>query len=251
MRRIIIISLAAAAIVSCAFSGFPIKVGNGNAVETILDMGEFNALTSAGSMNVIYTQTPGNQSVTFTCDENLLEYYNIRVEDGTLIAGVKNGVNVSPKVKTILTVNSPVLNSVKVSGSGNCAINGPLTAEDSFRLKVSGSGNIQANGPIECKSFFATTSGSGDIGVKSITAEAAELKVSGSGAVDAGSISADSINARTSGSGNIHVECNDVGDIEARTSGSGSILLTGNARSLNASSFGSGKVNSNGLNISK
>ncbi len=55
-------------------------------------------------------------------------------------------------------------------------------------------GCIELNGDMTCKSFSASTTGSGDIEV--------------------GMITADRIKASSSGKGNISLVCKDVGDIE-------------------------------------
>ncbi|MBR7004166.1 MAG: DUF2807 domain-containing protein [Bacteroidales bacterium] len=80
-----------------------------------------------------------------------------------------------------------------------------------------------------CKSFSASTTGSGDIEV--------------------GMITADRIKASTSGKGNISLVCKDVGDIEAKTSGSGSIYLGGNTNSLDQKSSGNGRVNNKNISV--
>ena len=157
-----------------------------------------------------------------------MDYYLIEVKGNTLVVDTQPGIiSLTPRVNTVLTVNSPVLNSVKLSGSGDCTINSPISAEDGFKVSTSGSGDIEINGDVTCKSFSASTSGSGEIEISGIKVDM---------------ITADRIKASTSGKGNISLVCKDAGDIEARTSGSGSIYLSGNARSLDQKSSGSGRV---------
>jgi hypothetical protein len=242
MKRIILAIVAVVALIACNFSIIP-ETGNGVPVETALDPGEFDALSIPSSIDVVYKQTTGEQSITFTCDENLKEYYNIRVENNTLIAGMRPGItNIRPRVKTVLTVNSPVLKEVRLSGSGDCVIESPVKADENFLIKVTGSGDIQTKGLIECKDFSSRTSGSGDIGVAGVVSESAELKVTGSGNVGVDGLTAQTITASTSGSGDIILKCKDAGDIEASITGSGDIILTGNARTLKSSDSGSGDI---------
>ncbi len=251
MRRIVICVLASLALTSCQLFGLVAVIGNGVRYEATIEVGEFNALSVPSSLDVVYSQTAGEQSVTLVCDENLFEYYNIRVEDNTLIADTKPGVvNISPRIKNVLTVNSPVLNQVKVSGSGDCDVEGLLAAGESFLVKVSGSGDFHARDRVTAKIFTATTSGSGNIGFTEVFAQAAEFKSSGSGTVGVDTLTADSIKATTTGSGDIHLTCKDAGYIEASTSGSGDIVLKGNALSVKSNSTGSGRVNSKNLSIS-
>ena len=212
----------AAVLTSCQIFGIVTETGNGVATEMTLVVKDFDALSVPAMIDVVYTQTPGDQSLTFTCDENL--------------------VDLTPRVNTVLTVNSPVLNSVKLSGSGDCTINSPISAEDGFKVSTSGSGDIEINGDVTCKSFSASTSGSGEIEISGIKSKSAEFTTTGSGDIEVDMITADRIKASTSGKGSISLVCKDAGDIEARTSGSGSIYLSGNARSLDQKSSGSGRV---------
>ena len=173
-----------------------------------------------------------------------MDYYRIGVEGNTLVVDTKPGIiSLTPRVETILTVNSPVLHEVRVSGSGNCSIDGPVTAEGGFSLHDTGSGAIHISGQVACASFSVSTSGSGSIDIASITAESADFKVSGSGGIIAHKITADKIDASTTGSGSIQLICDNVGNINASTSGSGSIHLSGRARSLVTKSTGSGQIN--------
>lgn len=248
MKRLLIIIAAMLALTSCIAINIAVETGNGVPVTTEISAGDFDALSIPSSIDVIYTQTPGQQSLTFTCDQNLLEYYDIRVEDKTLIVSTKRGVvALNPRVKTFLKVNNPALNSVKISGSGDCAINSPIAAGGAFTLNISGSGDIEINGPVDCKTFKATTSGSGDIEVMAVVSQEAEVRSSGSGDIEIDSITADSIKASTTGSGDISLACNHAGDIDASTSGSGSIILSGTAHSLNQKSSGSGRVDARNL----
>ena len=270
MRRIVILALGAA-LSACQFIN--VKIGNGVPVETILEVGDFNAISLSSSMDVVYTQTPGAQSLKFVCDENLQEYYDIRVEGNTLKVGLKPGtMNLSRRVNTILTVNSPVLNAVKVSGSGDVSIGSSIKADDGFSLQVSGSGDISVDGPVTCGTFAASTNGSGEIDLIGISAESVECKVSGSGDISidgpvtcgtyaastsgSGSIEVDAlvaegIRATISGSGDIRLTGLAAGDITASTSGSGEIILAGIARNLSARSTGSGRIDSDQLSLER
>jgi hypothetical protein len=292
MKRIVLLFALASALSACQFLGFNRIVGNGVSVETTLEVGDFDAISLKTSMNVVFTQTSDPQPLTFVCDENLLEYYVIEVEEGTLKVSAKPGTMLSPRVNTVLTVQAPVLNAVKVSGSGDVAIDGGIVADGDFSLHVSGSGDISVDGPVACdaftasvsgsgdisvddyltcREFSASTSGSGDIDVKDVSTILAGFKTSGSGgirvegtltcgpftATTTGSggigidaLTADSVETSATGSGSIRLTGLLVaGEIKAATTGSGTVLLEGSARSLSASSSGSGRVDAAHLTL--
>lgn len=239
-----------AALIACTSCQFmDIEVGNGVSVDTEFDVGEFDSISSRCSLGIVYTQTEGEPGVVLTCDENLVEYYRIEVEGGTLVVDTKNNVMMRTKAKSYVTVNSRELNGVSVSGSGNCKITSSLITDGDVDFKVSGSGSINAEGTVECRDFSSTISGSGRIYVAGVLADAARFKGSGSGATRVDLLTADTISATLSGSGGLNLVCKDAGDIDVSISGSGSAHISGNARSLKSSTSGSGRVDSKKLDL--
>lgn len=269
MKTLFAVVLSAAVISSCGYLGIHVVRGNGVAVETVIDVDGFSHVSLPAAVDVDYTLSSGERSLVFTCDENLLEYYNIHVEGNTLVVGVRPGVmGLSPKVKTVLTVKAPVLEGVIVSGSGDCVVHGPVAVDGAFSLMCSGSGDISVSGPVRSAAFTAATTGSGDISVGTVDAvSSAELRSSGSGDISIGSLVADpaeihtsgsgditvkgitagTITAHSSGSGDIGLKCVDAGIVHASTSGSGDIRVSGTARGINSKSTGSGDVYSGDL----
>lgn len=225
-------------------------IGNGVSAETQIEVGEFNAISVPSFIDVYYTQTPGEQSITLTCDENLVEYFVIEVEEGVLKVRNKPAPIICPKAKTFLAVSSPALNQVKLSGSGNFKITSPIQVDGDFAVKLSGSGDFDAAGAIQCVDFAASTSGSGDAEIKAISAASASFKSSGSGDLESRGITAEEITIVLSGSGDCELECKDAGTIDAKLSGSGDAILSGSARAIvNISDSGSGRFDMNRLTI--
>ena len=248
MKRILFIATTLV-LTSCLLLNINYQVGNGVSAETTLEVGEFDSISSCCSLDLIYTQKEGPQSVVLTCDENLVEYYEIRVEDGSLIIDTKRGTSINTKAKSYLTVTSPTLTSLRLSGSGDCNITSPIATDGDFSFKVSGSGDIEADGAVICKNFYSSVSGSGDIDVAGVQAQAADFKDSGSGNIEVESITAEDITIKMSGSGDIALICKEAGYINASLSGSGDLNLSGTARSVKSNSTGSGNVRSGNLTI--
>ena len=214
---------------SCSMIGSIAERGNGVAVTAPIKVDGFSSISIPSSIDVVYTISDEEQSALLTCDENLLEYYDIHVEGTTLVADTKRGtISLSPKVRTVLAVSAPVLEGVKVSGSGDCTVHGDIPACDNFSLRCSGSGGIS---------------------VESVKAKSAEISISGSGDITIDGISADNIRARTTGSGDISLVCKDAGSIDASISGSGNIRLSGTAGSLQSKRTGSGRIDSGALRL--
>lgn len=247
MKKTLIFIIATMTIVSCSLAGFTYEIGNGVSSDTVIEVGDFDAVSSEGSIGVVCSQSEGETSVVLTCDENLAEFYQIEVIDGTLRVKTKPMTSISHKVKSYVTVTSPKLNNISVSGSGKCQITGPITTDGDVSLKGSGSGAISAEGFISCKNFSVKISGSGSAHVAGVQAGTALFKVTGSGTIHADDITAESTTATSSGSGSLYLGFKDAGSIDISLSGSGSAYLSGNARSLKSNTSGSGRVDSKSL----
>lgn len=213
--------------VSCVFvyNGNAIR-GNGVSATTTLELADFNSIDILGSMDVYYTQGP--QKVTLTADENLIEYYDIEVKGSELVVKVQRGVSIAPKCRSFITVSSPDLKGVKITGSGDCRISEGLQREGEFTFTVIGSGDLYADS-IECDGFTATVAGSGDVVVDGLTCKTTTLSVKGSGDID--------------------VNCKDAGDVSVSIAGSGDVKLSGNASTLSQKVAGSGSIHASELQL--
>lgn len=227
MKKSLLAILAAALAVSCSFT-ISNKIVRGNGVEATrsYELPVFTAIHVAGSMDVIYTQ--GQQSVVLTTDENLLDNYTVELVGNTLKISTKSGLSILPKTKTFVTVSSEDLKGVKISGSGECDIEGPLNTNGEFVFSVSGSGDLEADAII-CKSFTSRISGSGDVEVGALTTKSTELLINGSG--------------------DMKINCVDAGEVSAKINGSGDIVLSGRARSISSKVNGSGDISTRNLQV--
>lgn len=234
---------------SCFMDVFGVQ-GNGVSVQQTIEVGEFSSISVPHSIDVYYTQTLSDQKLVLTCDENLVDYYSITVENGTLVVGVQPGVSVRTKAKTYLTVSSPVLEAVRLSGSGDVHIGSPVLAAGDFEIRVSGSGDLESDHVIQCRNFSARTSGSGDISVEGVTAASAEFKSSGSGDIESDNVTAENVSVVLTGSGNCELTCKNTGYVSVKLSGSGDCTIRGTARTLgNLSITGSGKLDVSRLSV--
>lgn len=251
MKRISVLAASAVLLCSCNFGNLlgHIVTGDGLSVEETITVADFNAISSVGSIDVLYSQVPGEPSVVLTCDQNLAEYYNIYVEKGTLNVTVKPGYILRPRVDVLVTVTSADLNSVTLTGSGDCVASGTIGVDGDLSFKLSGSGDLMVSGDVSCRRFLSKLTGSGDTVVNSLIAESASLSSSGSGDIVVNSITADAIDVTTTGSGNVTLGCKDAGDVDIRITGSGDVTLSGSARSVNHKVSGSGKLEWKGLTV--
>ena len=244
----ITIVLAATLVFPACESGLFGEVGSGVSVDQEIILGDFDRISVCSYVDVYYTQTPGQQSITLTCDDNLINYYKIEVRNGELIVDCRRAFY--NKIDTYLTVCSPSISGVKLSGSGDLYIDKGLTIEDEFTVKSSGSGDAEI-ADITASSATISLTGSGDAEVGRMIVSSAEFKSSGSGDIEGDEITAESISINTTGSGDCYLVCKDSGSISVQISGSGDVNLRGTARALvNISQNGSGDFDMSGLTLS-
>lgn len=247
MKRIILAIAATLGLCACETGLFG-EIGNGVSITQEIEVGDFDRISIPDFVDVYYTQSSDQHSVTLTCDENLTEYYRIHVRGGELIVDCKRSFY--NNIDTYVIVCSPVLNGVKLSGSGDLYIDEAVTAEDIFTLEVNGSGDADIAG-ITARSVRTSLSGSGDVEIEKIEAESATFRSSGSGDIEVDNLTAESIKVATTGSGDCTLRCKDSGTLDIQISGSGDITVSGTARAIvNISTTGSGDFNMNRLTLS-
>jgi hypothetical protein len=237
MKKLMLLLAAAGLFSGCVFRipGFKIDIGNNTIVEgsgvqasKTFDVPPFSGIKVVGSTDVDFTQGP--RSVVLFTDDNLIDYYEISVEGGILVVGVKSGTSISPETDDMVRISCPDISSVTLSGSGDINIGGRLKIAEGLSITLAGAGDIEAE-TVECKAFTVSLNGSGDIGVKSLTAPECSVQINGSGDVD--------------------IVCRNAGDISAAVNGSGDITLSGSARSVKTRVLGSGDVSTSGLTVSQ
>ena len=252
MKKFALLVMTAAVVCSCDFSSLLNRIirGDGTATEVSYELGAFAGIASVGSVDVIYTPSSGPQSVVLTCDENLVDYYDIVIERGILTISTKKGYIVRPKIETFVTVTAPPIYGVSITGSGDCVVKGDLPLQDDAKFLSTGSSDLVMTGTVTCKNIEVKTTGSGDIQLDGVIAEEATFSSFGSGDLAAGRLSAETISMSFAGSGDGAFRCEDAGDITVRISGSGDVTLSGNARTLQSKVSGSGRVDSYYLALS-
>jgi hypothetical protein len=143
---------------------------------------------------------------------------------------------VQPLGSIEVTVISPQVDTVSVSGSGRFIAASPLRGER-VSASVSGSGRIE--GAVEAQSISTSVSGSGRVQLTGTAPVSADVRISGSGRSDLGAIEAAAVSARISGSGRAAVWASE--SLDARISGSGRLTYRGTP-AVDSRVSGSGSV---------
>lgn len=189
-----------AATTVCAEKIIPSK----NYVTKKVNVGSFEGISTSSSVDVIYTQTSGSQSVEIYAPDNLIDYIYARVEDGILKVGFKsprNNFSISGSHKKEVRVSAPAVKSLQASSSGDVIIKNGLKA-DKLTLKASSSGDV-VGGNISCEDLSASASSSGDVILEKVTCTNLSATASSSGDVEIKSLTATNVAAKSSSSGDV------------------------------------------------
>ncbi len=223
---------------SCAQWGSGEKVrGNGNMSSTTRSIADYEGVKVAGSMDVRLIE--GSEgTITLEGESNLLEYIETTISKDNLIIKVKDGYNLKPTRRLVITVPYEQLNLVALAGSGDISSSGTLRSDD-LEVALAGSGDIEL--AISASKTDVKIAGSGDI---KISGNSNDLKVviAGSGDFDGENLRGQDVDATISGSGTAKVFC--TGHLNGRISGSGDIIYSGNPKTKNTTVSGSGSIKS-------
>lgn len=238
--------------------------GNGKVVKKVIPITEYNSIEVAGCMDIMYQQSNDDPYLEVSVDENLLDYFTIRVEGKTLTLKYKKyndrkgsrTYNIQPTAFTIKT-NSKELKEIRSAGSGSIFVQTPLRV-DKMEVNLAGSGNVTFDRLLEGTKGTFNLAGSGDIILKNIKldyldcslAGSGDIKVKGSanrasyslassGEIEAFGCKTQKAECSVAGSGNINVYA--VSQLDASVVGSGDILYRGNPV-VSKSKIGSGEI---------
>lgn len=192
------------------------EVGSGRATTESLDLGPFTSVDLTNFVDVTVS-AGATISGTLTCDDNLIDNFEIEVRSNSLRIGTRPGQAMRPRVDCEVVLTTTGLEEISNSGSGNLVASG---LAELVRVRASGSGNVDvasAGGA----TLDATASGSGSVSIDDASApNDVTLRVDGSGDVAVVEIDADTLNASDASSGNIEVSGSANG-LDVTVSGSG------------------------------
>jgi hypothetical protein len=189
-------------------------------------------------------------------EDNLLEYFETRVDDGILKIDTRRNVSISTRrdVKFYLTVKK--LEEIIISSSGD--VEAPDVKAETFKIEVGSSGDL-VMGDIYAKYVEIEIGSSGDVRIDDLHAENLEVDINSSGdlKISGGQVEQQEISVNSSGDFNgqnlkcevARVRLNSSGDarvrvkdrLNARLSSSGSLYYLGNP-AINQRSSSSGEV---------
>ncbi|MBK6966503.1 MAG: DUF2807 domain-containing protein [Bacteroidales bacterium] len=193
----------------------------------------FSEVSSKGSFRVVIIPDDATW-VEVKAESNVVPYIETWSDGTTLTVEYRDGYNIHEHFTVEVFLHTPVLESIRLSGSGK--VESGSFSSDRAELQISGSGHIEC--AFVTANLSANVSGSGNLTIDGI-AESSNMKVSGSGKIDAINLNQKSCLANISGSGNILTSVSE--SLEAWISGSGCVYYVGDP-AIETHISGSGKV---------
>lgn len=204
----------------------------------------FERISLVGSGTVEYRQsTDGQTRVTVTVAENLREYLEVEVKDGTLRNNWKRESDLQfiGDQKLKIVAESPQLDMASVVGSGHICLMSSLNTRR-VAFKVAGSGDIEARSLDIEETLHTEVAGSGDIRIANADAAFLTLQVAGGGIIHAEGMEVQEANVQIAGSGKIFLK-GSASKAKYAVAGSGEIHADGmKVKNVNAQMVGSGKI---------
>lgn len=234
MKKLLLIITATLCFTSCNFNSIR---GDRNVVSKEFEVSDYSKIHLATSGNVIYTQNENLPSrLHMEIDSNLVDFIDVKNQDGYLCIFNKEGVNLRPS-KFIIYANSKTIEGIKLSGAGKFEAKELLTAQK-MNITLSGAGNIQLKKLI-AESTDIRLSGAGDINLEGKTTYAS-MRLSGAGNLNAPLFITKNLNSQLSGVGSISIHVTD--SLTASLSGVGSVEYSGNPSYISNRSSGVGSI---------
>jgi len=194
--------------------------GKGSPEKYSIIVGEYDRIKVEGSCEIQYYAAPSN-AVTLKIQPNLREYFVVEAQNGELVVRATKKINYNSSAIPVLTVSTPVLNSVTTMGACTFKTIDKIKT-DSFNLEISGAGEGKAE--LEVNTLKTNISGAGDFELLG-RADKAEFEFSGAGDVKAFSLEVREASIAFSGAGSIRINCSEKLSIQA--SGAGTVEYKG------------------------
>ena len=211
--------------------------GAGDVVSQSFQTGNFTAVDIRGVYRVFYRQS-GEPSVTVEMQENLFEYLQVSVNDGTLLIDSDRDFNTTDANRPRVYIYAPQLTGATFSLAVSASEWDTIYAQ-SFFINAEGAANI--NIPLEVETLDINASGAVNLQLSG-NAENASINVEGAVNVSANNLQTRNASIVLTGAGNVDIACSDTLDVVL--DGVGRVRYTGDPV-VNQSIFGLGTVRRN------
>jgi len=182
MKKLFLLLSCTALLSSCLNMNFGIKtVACKGPVETkvIEDLTDFSSINVIGTADLFFAQAD-TFCVSVEANEEVFDYIEYKVEDGTLILGTKDNTTLRAS-KYEVTVSLPYVESIVVAGAADVRQKGDYKADKDFTAVVNGAGDLYFYEKFVVPTLSVSVNGAGDIKVTDMDVENLSVAVNGAG----------------------------------------------------------------------
>ena len=246
MRKITTMFLLAACVLSLSSCRIVSPKSYGEAKFKRVKVKPFRNINVAGSFNVVFEQGE-RTGVAIKAPQELLDQVSIVSDGKTLVIDTKErraifikGGSIGYTEPVTVYVSAPDINGIAVSGPTDFQVRSSLTT-DNLKVSLTGSGDIDLR-RVKCQSAELWLTGSGDMEMRPIEAETIKATLTGSGDISVHAKDARMIETSVSGSGDVYVACLNCDQGIAAVTGSGDIQFDGQINDVKQTVSGSGNI---------
>jgi len=193
--------------------------GKGDPVTYTYNVGDFTEIRIELLCDIEYYCAPSD-AVTLEIQPNLYEYISVKESGGVLtVRSTKNIVwsNNAP----VLTVSTPVLNKLHLSGAGTFTAHDTITS-DSLLIRMDGAGQSYADLDVDMLSVRLGGAGKFELSGR---ADSAEFELDGAGTVDSLPLLTRNATVNLNGVGTVRLSCSE--NLRVDASGMGRVEYRG------------------------
>ena len=219
---------------------------NNNYVVREVPTGDFDALRTSTSLDIVYTTGP--RKVEIYAPDNLIGYIQVTVAGKELRVNYKENMNIQGKHKSCILVSAPAVRRFTTTSSGDIEIKSPISLKnDKIELHTTSAGDIEALS-IKAKEVALRVSSAGDITTQDILADVVSISTNSSGDIEVKEVVAGKeAKAHTSSAGDIHIGEISAPAVSLCSSSSGDILTVVKADNTDVAATSSGDVTVSGI----
>ena len=192
----------------------------GEVIEKDMQLSGFDSIEVLGSADIDFTQA-SDFSVIVKANEEVFDYIDFEVENGTLVLKTKDNVTILAKDYDIY-VKAPVLKEMDVKGAADFDIDG-YESDSKMVIDVKGAGDVTLNN-IKVPELSIEVKGAGDIDIDDLDAGSLTIDVEGAGDARV-SGRADEASFKVSGAGSINARGLKCDNVSTTKNGLASISL--------------------------
>jgi hypothetical protein len=195
--------------------------GSGEVITVKRQVSDFDSVDLSG-IGHLSIEVGDEESLLVEVEDNLIQYIETEVNNGTLEISIKGNVNIQPTeaVKYYLTVRD--LEAISVSGAGN--VETPWLEAARFSVHISGAGGVDMDG-LDADELDVHISGLGNLTIHGGVVNVQDVEISGSGSHESRKMESAQTDISLSGLGNAAVWVTD--RLSVDISGAGTVKYAG------------------------